>query len=50
MKHPTSSDRHPSFAQTTAKLLVILGLILLFILLWPAPVALAKVQCLLNLA
>ena len=44
MKHPISSDHHPSFTQTVKKLLVILGLTLLLMLLWSTPVALAKVQ------
>ncbi|MBT9315925.1 DUF3122 domain-containing protein [Leptothoe spongobia] len=44
MKRPISSDHHPSFAQTVTKLLVILGLTLLLMLLWSAPVALARVQ------
>ncbi|MFG6100105.1 DUF3122 domain-containing protein [Leptothoe sp. ISB3NOV94-8A] len=45
MKHPISSDHHhPSFTQTVTKLFVILGLTLLLMLLWSAPVALAKVQ------
>ncbi|MBE9070970.1 DUF3122 domain-containing protein [Leptolyngbya cf. ectocarpi LEGE 11479] len=44
MKRPISSDHHPSFVQTVTKLLAILGLILLLMLLWSAPVAIANVQ------
>ena len=44
MKRPVSPDSHPSFSHTITKLLVILGLTLLLMVLWSAPVALAKVQ------
>ena len=44
MKRPISSDHHHSFVQAVIKLLVMLGLTILLVLLWSAPVALAKVQ------
>lgn len=44
MKQPISPDSRPSLSQTIAKFLLVLGLTLLLMVLWAAPVALAKVQ------
>ena len=39
-----SANTHPSLSQAIAKLLLVLGLTLLLMVLWTAPVALAEVQ------
>ena len=44
MKRPASSPIKPSVSKTIIKLLVMLGLSVLLVVLWSAPVALAKVQ------
>ncbi|MEM9265117.1 MAG: DUF3122 domain-containing protein [Cyanobacteria bacterium P01_F01_bin.13] len=44
MKRSMNSDSHPSLSQIITKFFFILGLTLLLIVLWSAPVALAKVQ------